>query len=286
MESSESDLELISSLHNGSVLLPSSDRSRSICLILIILVVMCTFHFLLLTTCRFLFKNDEQLESKVIKSSYQATNLLINLLLGLYGFYTWMTSVPRMSTVIVTSKIADFNEFISFALLQIGYNLWSIPMGLWVVGESKAMLAHHLATLCVASISCFAKCGFRYYTPYFFGCIEISSVPLTVINFFKGNKEWAAKKNGQFNCLLKNSKIVFAALFLLTRVILWTPQMYDVLRASIMLCSTCTTIFCWLTIGSFSISAMFLTVLQYYWGSLVAKGVWLMFSGRNKKKIH
>ena len=90
--------------------------------------------------------------SEIMKSSYQATNLLVNLFLGIYGIYTWTTSVPKISSIPALERIIGFNGFISFAALQIGYNLWALPMGLFVVHKRGGMIGHHMATLFDACI--------------------------------------------------------------------------------------------------------------------------------------
>merc|ERR1711884_603630 len=138
-------------------------------------------------------------------------------------------------------------------------------MGLFFVDEAPEMLLHHVATLCISFVVSFFKCGFRYYAPFFLGVIEISSVPLSIINFFKNNKEWAA--DVQFNKLLQVARVSFAFLFLLNRVVLWIPQIYGVLRGSILLGYTCKSNACRMVTGSFTISATYLTCLQLYWGS-------------------
>jgi len=266
-----SDLELISSLHRGPALLPWSQRSESIRLIFYVSATITTTYILFLTIFRLLSykeKNSKRWETpQRQKISYQATNLCVNFFLGTYGIYKWTTAVPGLSSLAVTQTISGFQEFTPFAALQIGYNLWSLPMGLLVINESKAMIGHHIATLSVACVSCFSMYGLRYYCPFFYGVIEISSVPLTIMNFMREQRHLVS------DALYTYVKILFGAAFLLTRVVLWTPQIYEVLRCAGMLCYTCESGLCTVVTGSFCISAFSLTMLQYYWGLKVIRGL-------------
>jgi len=276
-----SDLELISSLHQGPALLPWSQRTASIRLIFCASATIATTYILFLAIFRLLSykkNNSKRWETpQRQKISYQATNLCVNFFLGTYGIYIWTTTVPELSSLDVTQTISGFQEFTPFAALQIGYNLWSLPMGLLVINESKTMIGHHIATLSVACVSCFSRYGLRYYCPFFYGVIEISSVPLTVMNFMREESYWVS--DALYACV----RTVFGAAFLLTRVVFWTPQIYEVLRCAGMLCYTCESGLCTLVTGSFCISAFSLTVLQYYWGLKVVRGLLAILVKKTEK---
>eukprot|EP01083_Nonionella_stella_P244018 849758_1 len=123
----------------------------------------------------------------------RSTNLLVNLVFGTYGFYHYNFTLPGMSTLKVTERIVGFQQYANFPCIQIGYNLWSIPAGVVIIGDDAAMIGHHIATICVSAISAFATTGFRYHAPFFFGLIEVSSVLLAIVNYCKENKEWSDK---------------------------------------------------------------------------------------------
>jgi hypothetical protein len=47
------------------------------------------------------------------------------------------------------------------------------------------MLMHHVTVIVVASMTLLMTNGFRYWIPYFFGIMEIISIPLAIMNTFK-----------------------------------------------------------------------------------------------------
>ena len=201
------------------------------------------------------------------------TNLFVNLCLVLYGIYYYNATVPKMSSLPVTHWIVGFHQYNTFV-----YNLWSLPVGYFLVGK----LGHHIATICVSLISALSTFGFRYYTPFFFGLIEISSVPLSIMNFCKKNKEWT-KKHCPF--LGEIIRPIFAIMFLTTRVFMWTPNIYDVLRSSFMLLLSSSSFLTKLVLGLFIVCVAFLTSLQYYWGWLITKGILKLLEGLKVKKV-
>jgi len=288
--SDQSDLDLISSLHRGPALLPWPDQLEYIRWIVYISSTITLTHLLFLTAFRYLdHKSTIRWEPRPLKASYQATNLCVNLFLGIYGIYTWTTIVHRTTSASsssssssndITRNIVGFREFVPFAALQFGYNLWSLPMGLFVVDQSRAMIGHHVATLFVSYVSCFSRCGFRYHCPFFYGVVEISSVPLVVMNFMRGSRG-----GGVIESVYVYVRILFGVVFLLTRVVMWTPQIYDVLRCAVMLWYTCESNLCQLVTGTFCISSLCLTLLQYYWGVKIVRGILSIIIHTNTNKL-
>lgn len=268
----QSEVQLLSSVYTDSILLSPSLLSKSIYSTVYTLAIVSVLH--LLTLAFFRTRSVAKIKADnalIIKNSYQATNLLVNLTLGIYGTYTWLTVVPNMSTVPMAHKIFNFHEFIPIAAAQLGYNLWSLPMGLWVVGESKTMIIHHIAVICTSSLACFTTYGLRYYAPFLFGAFGLSSVPLAVMNSFKNNKVWADKHSPISET---TARVSFAVLFLLVRVILGTPQMYDIMRSASILCYTCETNYYRIPVAIFCVCWYFLAPLQLYWGWLIVKGLY------------
>ena len=213
------------------------------------------------------------------KVAYQITNLTVNAILGIYGLYIFHSSVPPLHTVPIHERISGFDEYALFGALQVGYNLWALPIGYFFMNETQAMMAHHLAVLCVGSISSFATNGFRYHAPFFFGVIEISSVPLAIMNFCKDQEEITKAYCPKLPLVVRP---VFAVVFLMVRVVLWTPLIGDVLRLAGLLGMTCETGVCMVGIGSFALSAVFLTLLQFYWALLIVKGIRNALKGEDR----
>jgi hypothetical protein len=274
-------------LHDAPALMPERHFKESLHVILAVFLTICVIHAILLSLVKRKSRlslsgggvgggdkdasrdsRGEEARAKVHKISYQGTNLIVNLFLGLYGIHTFMT-LPNLAATPILSRIAEFDSLAFFALVQIGYNLWSVPVGLLFIQESKLMMVHHISTICVSSICAFCTNGQRYHSPFFFGVIEISSVPLSLMNFSRDNPSWV--KN--YPIIQHGSRPVFAVLFLVTRVILWTPSIMDVLRNCILIAWTCRTTVCQVASTSFTLSAVFLTALQWYWGFLITKAI-------------
>lgn len=194
-----------------------------------------------------------------MKASYQLTNLLVNLSLGLLGIYYELFSGSQVDHSIA-NKIMGHPELRYFAIIQIGYQLWGLPIGIFCVNETSSMIVHHVAVICVASTSTFLTCGFRYFTPFFYGVIEISSVPLSVMNSFKNNPDWITR----YPNLYGKVRLVFGLTFLAVRVVFWTPFYWDVIVLAMMLwrSSVGSTK---VILGVFNASSMVLTLLQYFW---------------------
>jgi hypothetical protein len=276
----KSDYTLVSQLQNkdstslssSSWLSTSSNSNACIVsgIVTLILTVFSTFLFGILVTCvssdhsREGFKNSATL-------SYRMTNLCTNLVLGIYGLYYHLTILP--TTTDIVEQIQGYTSLTIFGCLQMGYNLWSIPMGIWVVKEPMAMQIHHVAAMVTAALSTFGRNGFRYYTPYFFGCIEISSVPLAMMNYFKDNSH-LIKQHPTFYTTIR---LNFVVLFLSTRVLFWTPLIYSVLRSSLLLWATSPTLSSSFAIGTFTLMVTTLTLLQYFWATKIVSALFKMF---------
>lgn len=280
------DVELVSALHNqvASEEFPSSAYLRHVLHTIASVAVVISFLYygivrLLKTT---LAKKLDLQKERIYQVAYQATNLSVNLTLGLYGIYHYNATVPLLSTLSVTQRITGFDQYVNFACLQIGYNIWAIPVGIFIVKESRTMLVHHIATICVSGISTSSITGFRYHTPFFFGLIEISSVPLAIVNYCKDNKQWAETNIPTVSALIKP---IFAIMFLSTRVIMWTPNIYDVLRNCAILIWTCESLSTKFGMSVFFVAVVFLTSLQYYWGVLVVQGLIKIVEQVRVKKV-
>ena len=227
----------------------------------------------------FTSKKDKEGASKAAwKASYQLTNLLVNLCLGTLGIY-YELSGSRVDHSI-ENKIIGYSDIRYFAIIQIGYQLWALPIGILFVGETTSMIIHHVAVICVASTSTFLTCGFRYYIPFFYGVIEISSVPLSVMNAFKNNPDWIKKYPGIYGKV----RLLFGVTFLLVRVVLWTPFYWDFIVLAMMLLRS--------SVGStkiilalFNFSSIVLTMLQYFWATKILSAMMKGGPKKNGKKI-
>ena len=187
------DPDLFHEIHQVSTFLPAEENKESLRCILYVIAAITILHLLLLQAVKSWKRSgsgavkeetaDEKQAASLAawKASYQITNLLVNFTLGCLGFY-YQTHIPWLGSESIMNKIVGYEHVKLFAIGQVGYQLWALPMGIFFVGETKGMLIHHVAVVCVGSVSTFVHSGFRYYTPYFYGIIEISSVPLSIMN--------------------------------------------------------------------------------------------------------
>jgi hypothetical protein len=211
-----------------------------------------------------------------LKASYQLTNLLVNLILGLTGIYYEVFKVHDEEPVI--KMIMGYDDLRLFAIAQIGYQAWALPIGLFFVGETTSMLIHHVAVICVASTSAFLHCGFRFFTPYFYGVIEISSVPLSIMNAFKNNPKWIDARPDLYSTI----RLVFGLTFLLVRVIMWTPFYWKFFSLAMMLLYSTEMGSTKIILALFNFSSVVITFLQYFWASKIISA--MLKLGKKKQK--
>uniref|UniRef100_A0A7S2ICW7 TLC domain-containing protein n=1 Tax=Helicotheca tamesis TaxID=374047 RepID=A0A7S2ICW7_9STRA len=267
------DLKLVMSLHENPTLLPEDHLQNSLYQILTTTAVITVVHLVLLATFTVVAGKKEQTgkgKSGSVdfwKASYQATNLLINLGLGCFGIYIVFFNFP--SEVAISEKIEGNESWSIFADLQIGYQLWAIPIGIFFVNETTTMLCHHVSVIITASLAAFFMNGFRYYIPFFFGVIEISSVPLSIMNTFKNNKSWIDKYPGMYATV----RVTFAVMFLITRVILWLPRIIDFLRICMVMIWTSESDTCRIVLGMTAAAASVLTSMQLLWARKIVEGL-------------
>jgi hypothetical protein len=231
------------------------------------------------------------------KFCYQMINLLANLCLGSAGLYwEWrsyqlsMDITGSIHYLTVKETTLGFDNAVYFSAGQIGYQLWAVPMGIFYMKEPLSMIVHHFTVIVCASMSGFLFAGFRYWTPFFYGLVELSSVPLAIMNAFKDHP---ATLQQSYPNVYKCVRIIFAATFLYIRIVMFVPRKYLFLRDQLLLWTSIrqrysedsaapylTVLLYQCFMASVWLSAFFLLVLQTYWATLIVKGV---ASSRRKK---
>lgn len=226
------------------------------------------------------------------KAAYQVTNFIVNVLLGLAGIYVsffchddWDLVFPHQ--VNIQQRVYGYTEFkyIAFAAIQVGYNLWCLPVGIIFVKEKVEMIGHHIAVVLTCTLSALAYPGFRIHSPFFLGVFEVSSIALIIMNFLKDRHEWTQKhfKNGFDLC-----KLLFAFSFLTFRVVLGSPQIYSVIVATFWTVRELSSVngaeYYRLWLICVAIGQCFLAVLQYYWAYLIVSGLMRMLNPTQKEK--
>jgi len=229
------------------------------------------------------FSTKETPAWKRTKTCYQMTNLCFNLVIGCLGAYYHYWVLPTLPAYNATSSIEQisnlFDEFYLMPAMQLGYQAWSIPIGIFYVNESKEMILHHIGVIFAASCGAFSHFGLRYWLPFFFGIFELSSVPLAIMNTFKEHPD-AAKKYPLFN---HASRVSFVVSFLYIRVWQWLPVGPLYMRNNFFLFLTtdvgATKFFLLLQF----LFGVYLGYLQMYWALMVVKFVIHAVVGKKKK---
>lgn len=212
------------------------------------------------------------------KVCYQLTNFCTNCFLGLSGVYIQTSMLPNKVTV--EEQIVGFNNLIPFSGFQLGYQLWAIPIGLFLINEDGAMLLHHFTVIFVASMSGTFTNGFRYWTPFFYGVIELSSVPLAIMNTFKDNPSWIKKQP----LLYLIVRLIFAFSFVYVRLVLFVPRHVEYLRQHVILWSGHDNRLYQGFMAIVWLCSACLLTLQIYWGSLIIRGlVKVLLPGKKSK---
>lgn len=260
------DAAVFSGLHEMSTYLPQEENYDSLKCIMYVVVIITIIHIILLQAVKVL-RGKSASSLDISKSAYQVTNLLVNLTLGCLGIYYQIKLYPYDAPT--TERIAGYEHVKIFSVIQIGYQLWALPVGIIFVGETTPMIIHHVSVCIVASTTAFVKCGFRYYSPYFYGLIEISSVPLSIMNSFKNNKQWIKDYPEVYSTV----RLVFGVTFLLTRVIIWTPWYSSFFSHACLLWYSGEVFSTKVLLGLFIIASLVLTFLQYFWASKIVSAM-------------
>jgi hypothetical protein len=180
-----------------------------------------------------------------------------------------LSTTTTTTTTTVEHTVAGHVDYVVFSAVQIGYQLWAIPLGLYYVQESWPMLLHHGTVVMCASMSGFLTLGFRYWTPFFYGLVELSSVPLAIMNCCKDHAILVQR----FPTFYVRVRLAFALSFLYIRVVLFVPRQYYFLRDHYLLFSTSPIRLYQAYMATVWLSSFFLLNLQLYWASLIVQGL-------------
>lgn len=144
------DAEAFDTIHQASSFLPSEENYDTVQCILHVILVITIFHLCLLHAIKFWW-NEKIISPGTRKASYQITNLLVNLILGCLGIYYQSRYIKWDAPI--TDKIIGHEHLKIFSVGQIGYQLWALPIGIIYIGEKQSMIIHHLAVICVCTVS-------------------------------------------------------------------------------------------------------------------------------------
>jgi flagellar basal body-associated protein FliL len=299
------DPDLFDSIHAKPTYLSRQENESSIREICTVAVIITAVHLFLLLVVKMIqssntkstskndtnTKKEENISKAAWKASYQLTNLFVNLSLGIMGIHYELSRLLHSHHSSSSSyntnddddsinKITGYTPLRYFATIQIGYQLWALPIGILFVNEQSSMIVHHIAVICVASTSTFLTCGFRYFIPFFYGVIEISSVPLSIMNAFRNRVDWME----MYPSLYGRIRLLFGITFLIVRVLLWTPFYWEFIVLAVML---------WrgsvgstkVILGVFIVASIVLTLLQYFWAGKIVSAMVKSKKKKGGKKV-
>jgi hypothetical protein len=270
--------ERLAVLNEGEVFLPRAFLQQ-----VVLPYILASYLFLVLIYCSAfpiigrLLPKGSTVEA-VRKACYQFTCFSANLVLAVAGLY--MHYFQSSSDLTEEQKTQGHNEFVFMSCFQLGYQFWGIPIGLFYVSESSAMLFHHATVIAVSTMSGFLRNGFRYWTPFFYGVIEISSVPLSIMSFLKDHPELIKKHPVLFSTV----RTMFAVSFIYVRIIMFVPRLREYLSHLYLLFSAHPSLLYRMYMSSIWASSFILLVLQVYWATLIISGTIKHYRSRKSKK--
>ena len=231
-------------------------------------------------------------------TAHQVVVVPVLVFLAAEGLREWVyqdvptTAVDRL----LGARHGHLSEFVLGMML-----FWDIPTGLLTPALfDLPMVFHHLGMCATAAIAMGAISGAKhqpvmgYYAPFFFGMIEISSIPLIIVDLFHPkHKEWhayltshtAPKWLGKLN---EAARIVFAVSFFLMRTV-WFPYVTftgvlpDVMEVAAMEPAKRDNISLAPLYTMATLNVLF-SGLQFYWGLLLMRQVLKLFQNPSAEK--
>jgi len=122
-----------------------------------------------------------------------------------------------------------------------------------------------------------------YYASFFFGAVEISSVPLVFVDLFRAFPELTERSSALHTCN-EMMRSIFAVSFVILRVLYWPCVTYTMLYDMRVAASLSDLRGFHVQIGYLLFCAVALTLLQQYWGFKVIRAVIKMIIGDRSER--
>ena len=200
------------------------------------------------------------------KISYQATSFCACILLSVLGLYYESRLDSGLTEI---EKIQGHEHLLFLSCFQLGFQLWAIPVGIWAVDESPIMIVHHLTVVAVGVMTGVFRNGFRYWIPFYFGIFELSTIPLSIMNFFKEFPSLMKQYPGLYLAI----RLLFCGTFLYVRIGMLAPRLYSYLQSHFLLFSQHPNLPYRVFMSACWGSSFVLLFLQLYWAALILKGL-------------
>lgn len=177
-----SEVELVRKLHESETFLPSEGIESSIKRILVMATILYIIHFLSLAFVGKTKINLDDDDKPILKykdgvnpnqkTAFYAVNMVVNAVLGFYGFWCFMNGESMLQKSI-DEIINGMPDFTIFGEIQLAFQAYTLPVGILLINEDKIMLLHHFLVIGVSFTCTFCTNGSRPQSPFFFGLIEL-----------------------------------------------------------------------------------------------------------------
>ena len=205
--------------------------------------------------------------------AHQMVALPLMLVCTYIGCAAWFLPSPEESAAASTVNGRVHGVTVNGELLArvvIGAQLfWDIPTTALVPAlYSRLMMGHHVGMTIIA-IVCSITPWVHHYVPFFAGVIEISAVPLVIVDIFHPTRYGeVADGSAVLGAINMACRVLFALLFLLVRGLYFPYVMCGVLKDMVAVMMQGTEIVAPMITVVCGVS---MTLLQLYWGTLIVK---------------
>jgi hypothetical protein len=219
-------------------------------------------------------------------TAHQSITLPLYAYVAYVGVSTWWSDDPTATSSPFT-RVAELHPVGAYlAKVTAGTMLlWDIPTSSAVESLCQpAVMVHHLLMGGLAVLGLNPPL-FQWYLVFFFGVIELSGIPLQIVDVFHPRQtEWVAfaEENPTIGGLGAAARALFALLYLVVRMALFPAVMFGqllpdawTLLTAEKLTRPVSHVSLWVVMGS----ALVLTALQFYWGTLILRQIYKMLSG-------
>lgn len=214
------------------------------------------------------FRRVSYFKEKPIAAAHQVVVMVPFVFLAGFGTWMWFFDESFASAFKDDRVYGYYEPAIALVKVMLAFQMWdfcaTLVMTLEVKGQIQHLIHHASSTaLCLLGLLNGEHGFLMYYGAFFFGVSEVSSIPLGIIDLFKYSKALQSA----FPKLEEIVKATFALLFLLIRCVYW-----PIVSVTFWIATMKSSAPLWLCV-IWWIANIGLTLLQYYWGFLVVKGI-------------
>lgn len=216
---------------------------------------------------QFLYRFVPMLKEKPIEAAYNTVAMAPVVALTYLGLVDYLAGLPELDQQ--QRLYAAFPAAAKICMIQIAYQTFAILAALYAGKRpllSAEMIAHHAVTwtLGVLNLHPFV----HYHIIFFGGVIELSNIPLTIMDVFK----LFPRLQEGLPLVYTLMRYSFCVFFLVLRVALWLYHGYQ-FHTDCIAGIQAGAVHSMTTVLINQIGNIFLTFLQLFWATLVLKGL-------------